>query len=133
MPAGRKSDLTPEMQKELCDHIIGGASNKDAAALAGIDESTFYKWIKRGEEETKGKFVLFFQSIKEARAAFREHHRKQIADAGKKGVWTASAWLLERSCPEEYGRRQAVEHSGQIDTPVKVIKIPDYDGEETPA
>ena len=43
----------------------------------------------------------------------------------------AAMWLLERSFPQEYGRRQALEHSGQIDTPVKVIKIPDYDGEDS--
>ena len=131
MPAGRKSDLTPQMQEEICGYIEGGATNRDAALLAGISESTFYKWLDRGKEEAKGKHFQFIEAIKAARAAFKEHHRKNIKVAGENGSWQASAWLLERSVPQEYGRRQALEHSGQIDTPVKVIKIPDYDGEDS--
>jgi len=30
--------------------------------------------------------------------------------------WTANAWYLERRHPEEWGRREGVEHAGAVET-----------------
>jgi hypothetical protein len=29
-------------------------------------------------------------------------------------TWTAAAWMLERTLPQKYGVKQAIEHSGEI-------------------
>ena len=55
---------------ETCHQIILGLEEgnyqKTAAALAGVDESTFYKWMKRGQQARSGKYFQFFQSVKKA-------------------------------------------------------------------
>ena len=103
------------MIKQLCGWVENGATQKDATALENIAEETFYRWKKRGEEDIKkGESTIYSQfceSLKRARVAFKQYHREQILKAAKK-QWQASAWMLERQFPEEYGRKQQIEHSG---------------------
>lgn len=77
---GRNTECTPEITRKIAGGIAGGLSNRDAVALAGITESTFYGWLKRGEAEhdrltksLRGKpkgseapFLEFFETIKKA-------------------------------------------------------------------
>ena len=42
-----KSKLTPELQKKFCDAIENGDSILGACGYVGIDESTYYKWMKK--------------------------------------------------------------------------------------
>lgn len=78
--AGRKTLCTPEIIREISTNLIAGLSNRDAAALSGITEATFYGWYARGRDETerlkdcprcKPKknekiFVEFFEAIEKA-------------------------------------------------------------------
>ncbi|MGD9890580.1 MAG: hypothetical protein AB7R89_11125 [Dehalococcoidia bacterium] len=47
--AGRKTKLTPETQATIVAAIRKGAFAYIAAEAAGIDNSTFYLWLKQGE------------------------------------------------------------------------------------
>ncbi len=98
-----------------------GLSNTDAIALAGIDDSTFYKWLKRGGAEAarlaahpkaaprdrETPFVQFFQYIK---GAIPRRKMKLLGTIHTATVdnWTAAAWLLERLHPDEFARRETV-------------------------
>ena len=113
-----KPKLTPEIQKEIGNNITLGMPLKFAAEAAGITEATFYNWMNVGGKSTKGKFFEFFEYIKECQSKAVQLHLKLITKAATEGSWQASAWILERRHPEEFGRKERIdmkaEHSGQI-------------------
>lgn len=49
---GRPSKMTPTLQEEIVDALLDGAYLETAAAAAGIDDSTLWRWVKRGTEAT---------------------------------------------------------------------------------
>lgn len=113
-----KSKLTPELQKEIGNNIKLGMPLKFAAEAAGISEKTFYIWMEKGENEEKGKFHDFFIYCNNCKSTAVKLHLTLITKAAKDGNWQASAWILERRHPEEFGRKDKLdmkaEHSGQI-------------------
>jgi len=113
-----KTKLTPELQEEILNLIRAGNYVKDACLAVGIDESTYYKWIKRGEKAKSGIYFQFVQSTKKARAFARALRVEKITDAMEEN-WQAAAWWLERTDPEHWGRRSRVDLEGQVDSKVK--------------
>ena len=89
---GRPSRRTPALIAQIADAIAEGLTNAEAAALAGIAESTLDEWAKLEE---------FSGPIKKAKAQ-RLLERLRFIRSGKPG-WQAVAWILERC----YGRRFA--------------------------
>lgn len=66
--AGRRSKLTPERQDRIVKALHSGATCECAAGLAGIDEWTFYHWLRRGEKSSSGIYYQFSQAVKSAKA-----------------------------------------------------------------
>ena len=116
-----KTKLNPTIKKQIGDNITLGMPLKFAAEAAGISEVTFYNWMNRGESESKGQFFEFHEYIKECQSKAVQLHLKLITKAATEGAWQASAWILERRHPEEFGRREKIEmdanlkHSGKLD------------------
>ena len=116
-----KTKLNPTIKKQIGDNITLGMPLKFAAEAAGISEATFYNWMNRGESESKGQFFEFHEYIKECQSKAVQLHLKLITKAATEGAWQASAWILERRHPEEFGRREKIEmdanlkHSGKLD------------------
>jgi hypothetical protein len=102
-----------ETVNEICEYIAEGLPNKQAAALAGISETQFYDW--------KGKKPKFSERVKEARAKFVAHHVNIIKKAGEEGHWQASAWLLERSFPDEFSLYQNLRIKSEEDEDVNIV------------
>ena len=95
---GLKCDKYVEM-------VTQGLSAADACRIAGVSHDTIQRWREDDEE--------FGQRCFEARAAFKLIHISNIAKAGKTW-WAASAWLLERTFPEEYAQRSTVSLQGSV-------------------
>lgn len=112
-----RSKLTPETCEAICTSIAKGNTIKYSVMKEGIHESTFYNWMKKGEESKtqRGIYYEFFESIKKAQEEGKNHLVRGIQEHGKKN-WQAMAWLLERKYPHEFGRRENVkmEHSGSV-------------------
>lgn len=107
--AGRKAKLTPELIEKVTDFIRLGNNNKTAAALAGIGEATFYKYLAKADEENpEPEFVEFREAIERARAEAEARMVANIRKAGTDGKWQASAWWLERKNPDEWGATSKV-------------------------
>ena len=88
-----------------------------ACDYTGIAKQTYYDWLKRADQGDPNA-KAFADAIRKARAGAVREHLGNIRTAGKNPQqWTASGWFLERSFPEQYGRRNE-----QSDTP-KVIVI----------
>ena len=82
---GRKSKLTTEVQEKICAGIKYGLTYEQSAQLAGIGETTFYRWKQAGEKAKSGKYREFWESLKEANVAARAVHLKNIMSAAMGG------------------------------------------------
>ena len=112
--AGRKSKLNREVLDEILTYKENGLTDKDICDIVGIEQATFYGWLKEAEtgidRNNPGRpaknlelKIELSQGLKKARAAFKAYHIQNINNAARK-EWTASAWMLERFYPKEFGR-----------------------------
>jgi hypothetical protein len=97
----------------------------------------------------------FEEFIQKALVLNKSKHLENISRAGDTGNWTASAWILERKFPEEFGKKDVIKHeytfklqtlqnvfvkilSEEITDPklrykcVQRIRNFDFDGSDTP-
>ena len=105
----RPTKLTKKMIDELCKVIENGGSNVDACSICMLNQSTFYLWLNRAQEDIAlGKntiYVEFFNRLKTAESKCKMAHLQVINRVAIKGdTWQASAWLLERKFPKEFAR-----------------------------
>jgi hypothetical protein len=133
--AGRPSPLVEEeVEKALLDYIRIGTPVRKAVAAVGIAEKTFYNWMTRGLTErerlatvpnakpnpTEGIFLQFLQGVERARGEAITKKVAVIAKAGNEGDWRAAAWWLERQNPEDFGKTDKIEMTGNNGDPIKV-------------
>lgn len=91
----------PERVKRIIDALAAGNTRQVAYTVGGISDVTFATWLRRHLE--------FFEAVKEAEAKAEAAHVKNIVMASNSGVWTASAWWLERRRPNAWGKVDRVE------------------------
>jgi transposase len=84
--------------------------------------------LKKGREGKNGKYVEFFNAIKEAEAVAENSYLEKIQKAAEgdpekdiKPVWQAAAWYLERKHPDRWGRRERVVVNQSTD--VRNVKV----------
>lgn len=124
MKIGRKTKLTEKMIEEIAKHIELGMINKDVAQLVGISETTFYNWMKEGENSKDNNiFRKFYLKVKEAEAKAIKRNLAIIQRAANEGNWQAAAWFLERKRPEDWGRKERVNINTDDGITIKVEKV----------
>lgn len=116
----RRTKLTPEVQDVIVTALRAGNYAETAAAYAGINETTYYRWLARGEEQPDSIYGQFRQAVKEAQAAGEVRLVSLIDRAAQSGTWQAAAWKLERKYPERWGRTIRTEVSGPEGGPVQI-------------
>lgn len=90
-----------------------GCTKKQAAVLAGIDESTFYDWVS-----SKPKFS---QSVEQAIEEYKEKLIKVI-NVGSISKPMVALTVLARRWPEEWGGRFDITSGGEkIESPIIYI------------
>lgn len=130
---GRHTKLTKPRHEGIVRMIASGSYSEIAARANGVGPSTFYAWMKRGENaevDDKGKpidfdderYVEFREAVKEAEAKAEVLAVGRIQQAAASGTWTASAWYLERKYPDRWGRKDHLrtEVSGPGGGPVEI-------------
>lgn len=129
----RPIELTDEISTEIAKHLIRGCSIADAAALAGIAESTYHAWIKRGEAGEEP-FAGFSELCRAARADARRRCVKTLIAAAREGDWKAAIAFLARSDPDNWGQKDRVkaEHSGELTIKVEYDIGADGDDQASP-
>ena len=105
----RPTKLTLELQESIVNLIAEGNYQETAAACSGIDESTFYNWMKRGKAEKEkldegGKprksetiFLEFFKVIKKALAESEVRDIAVIDNAAQGGILVAKKTVTKRT------------------------------------
>lgn len=110
----RSAKISRDLIDEILTYKENGLSDKDVCAMVGINVATFYRWLKEAETGIDGNnpnkratdLALkkeLSDGLQKARTAFKAYHIQQITAASKKN-WQASAWILERMFPKEFGR-----------------------------
>ena len=119
LPDG-KGGQTPRVRWEvIVERIRSGIPIETACISTGVHQSTYYRWREWGEDRwIDGKLVRarpayreFREAATRARAEAESIHVAHIATAAAKD-WKASAFFLERSHPETWGRRGTIHHAG---------------------
>ena len=122
----RPSKLTPEVQERICQAIRAGNYYEAACAYAGIDYSTFRRWIVKGEKAKSGKYHNFCEAIKRAE---HEAEVRMVAQWQKHMPenWQAIATFLERRYPDRWGRRMDVRQDIKQEVKGQVTQRYEYD------
>jgi hypothetical protein len=107
--------------------VSAGLNQRDSCAAAGIHPTTFQRWMNAAEDEPTSAYAALAADLKAARAAGKLAHLENIKKHSAK-EWTASAWTLERTDPEQFGKRDA-----ESSQPKVVVQIGVKDGDVTVA
>lgn len=137
--------MKPKLNKEMVEAILtykeNGLSDKDVCDMVGISQQSFYEWLKEAETGINAKNparpvtnyelkVELAEGRKKAEAAFKAYHIQNITKAAKK-TWQASAWILERMYPKEFGRidrqyaltGEATKENGMLDEILDYMRL----------
>jgi hypothetical protein len=111
-----KTKLNDKMIEDFKKYISQGNFVNVVCQYLGINESTYYDWIKKSiadEEQNKDTiYTKFNKSIKEAEAVAEMRHLQNILKTAQDGTWQASAWYLERKHKNRWSTKQEIEHTG---------------------
>lgn len=117
---GRPTDLTPKVERAICEAVRAGNFPSAAARSSGVAPRTFFKWMRRGLDEPESIYGQFRREVKKAEQdsevalihEWRQHTSKN---------WMACAALLERRFPKRWSRPQQV----QVQASVKITDARD--------
>lgn len=113
----RPLKLNKDKIKKVKNAIVKtGADRKTCAALVGISEGQFFKWLRDGRRDLERNdkptiYAEFAKAIEEADAVIAARMAEVVIQAGFNGTWQAAAWWLERRHPETFAKRDWVTHS----------------------
>jgi hypothetical protein len=125
----RKPKINKEFVAKVYKYASLGLYNCTICHLMNISEETFYKYVRKGEDDIKDNvsslYVDFNEAIKKGTAEFEARTLAEIQRAIHAGDWQAGAWILERKFKkreDNYNRqeKQQVEHSGDMKIKVSV-------------
>ena len=88
--------LTPDVQKRICEGIELGLTHALAAQYGGVNRSSLYDWLAKGEAETKGRHRTFSDAFRAAESRGAARCMATILKASQAGTWQAAAWIMER-------------------------------------
>lgn len=121
--------LSRETVDAILESVRHGAKAKDAAAAAGVSKATLYRWLELAEREEPedtedlerwGLARDLRDRLESGRAQAKVDALAKIREAWEGGTWTAAAWFLERTYPEDYSRRIVEIGGAESSGPVRV-------------
>jgi hypothetical protein len=144
-PPHRPHALTEEKIEAVANYLRLGMYQTQAAILAGIPRSSYFMYKAKAEELSEVRddptipnpkdpwellLLDFSDSIQKAMAEGEALLLRRIYDAAdpeKGDRWQAAAWILERSRPDRWARRDRHEFTGEGGGPIVVTGEVDPD------
>ena len=101
----RPSKLTPETQQKIVDAISAGNYYEAACGYAGVDYSTFRRWMEKGEKAKTGQYREFCDAVQQAEA---QAEVRMVANWQKHmpNNWMAIRDFLARRHPNRWMPRE---------------------------
>jgi len=124
---GRRSKLTKQLIERICEEVEAGNYIRTACGNVGISESTFHAWREKGESGFGGLYLEFVEALKKSEAT-AEANLLSIIQADPS--WQSKAWILERRCPEHWGRRGRLDASLNSNVEVTFATVKEMTEEE---
>ena len=118
---GRKTILTPELGKSICDMISAVATIKEASHANGLNESTVHEWIQKGTADPESVYGKFAESVRHARSRRTMSLKAQIRSHGKKD-WRALAALGAITDPAEFVPQIRIHISNEYDQAIARLR-----------
>ena len=116
---GAKNKIGKEQECAVIAQLSIGATLNDCADYIGVTRKSLFN--KRRNNPA------FAAKVMQATASGKIHHINKIGSAKE---WQASAWLLERKFPTEFGRKDNVRTDGRLKV---VVEYVDNSKTEAPA
>ena len=107
-----------QVQERVVQAMRAGNYAEAACRAAGIGESTFYRWMRRGEREAEGPYRDFYDAVRRAEAEAEVHAVATVRKAMTES-WQAAIAYLERRHPERWRRQQRTELTGRNGGPLR--------------
>lgn len=122
MAMGRPTKLTEDVEAKLIEWIRAGNYIETAAALCGVSKGTVFGWLRRGQEQRRGRYRDFLNAVRGAQAQAESRMLLYIEKSAKKD-WRAAAWRLEHMRPRRYAQSQRIEHTGRRGGPIETREL----------
>jgi transposase len=119
MGVSNAGKFTKERRERILGALRAGLPIRRAAGFAGISAQTLYNWLERGAKAPEGEYGKFAQAIEQAQAELTQEMLGHITRAAEDD-WRASAHVLERRFPDEWGKKERHEVSGPAGEPIKI-------------
>lgn len=117
-PGERERKFTRATRRMILHALRQGASITHACAYAGIEASTYHRWLRRADSGLpKDHRYKDFATL--ARQAVGEGVMRDldiITAAAQAGSWEAASWRLTHRYPQDYGK--TIKISGDDDHPL---------------
>ncbi len=105
---GQPTKLTPKVQETILQSIRNGAYIVQACVAAGVGESTFYDWVKWGNEG-RSPYSEFSEALKEAEATIENEMAAVIVNAARDKAFLPAIIFNERRFSRRWGRTVQIE------------------------
>lgn len=114
----------------LIESLQAGHYMERACRMSGVSQSSVYRWLSEAERirnlhpdetdlsPTEQQYLTLSDAILKAKDKAAHRAMVSIQKAAQKGTWQAAAWYLERTDPNNYGRRTQI--TGSESQPVKL-------------
>lgn len=129
---GRPTKLSYERQEKIAGAIEQGKSLNSAARMAGVDPSTVYGWIDRGESQLKNnednEFTDFYKRLTRAKGNGEDFYFNlalQLAKENEDHRFIAS--LMKQRYPDSWGETDTGVEATEINVESDVVEITEDD------
>ena len=120
-----KLKLNTEVETKICDLLRKGNHRVNCAYGAGIDDTTFYYWLRRGKQDmSEGKETVyshFFKAVESVEAELQQELIDiWITSAKNNKDYKSISTFLARRFSKTWGISETVKVSGDNESPLEI-------------
>lgn len=127
---GRPSKLSYDRQEKIAQAVEEGKSITSAARMAGVDRTTVYGWIDRGESEKRAgndnEFTEFYDRLTRAKGHGEDFYFNLALElAREQGDHRFIASLMKQRYPDSWGDTETGVDAPEINVESDVVTVKD--------